>query len=396
VRLSRSTSRRTAISAVSIGAAVALTSACGAKVETPSASAAGSPVPTSAVTTEAPSSTTSPPPTAPPLPNTWPLTGLPGDPATIHGTPVIAVKVDNNPDARPHSHIASADMVYEIQVEGITRFMELFNSNIPNRVGPVRSARSSDIDLFGNLNRPVLMWSGGNAGVTGEVNQAAASGVIVDAGDTGPAQKDFYRDSRGTGVAYEHTLFGNPQQVRADFAPPDETGPAPIFTFRSGGVDTLGPDAAPAAGVTVNFNTYATVRADYAWDASRSCWDRFQVDQSHGRANSALMDETGVQVCPQNVVVLFLQYAPDVIDGRSPKAVSVGTGDGWVFTAGKVIPIHWSRPTPKDGWTLTDSGTGAVVPLTPGQTWFELPKAGQDSADVLDQGTADGMLAYKR
>src|SRR5690349_3213017 len=79
--------------------------------------------------------------TAPVIP-TWPLTGIPGDAAQMN-IPIVVVKVDNSPWARPHAGINQADIVYELNVEGITRFMELYHSNSPDRIGPVRSARSS-------------------------------------------------------------------------------------------------------------------------------------------------------------------------------------------------------------------------------------------------------------
>jgi hypothetical protein len=376
-------------------AALALLAASCGKDAAPSAAAVGTTLPPTTTTTEAPTTTAAPPPTAPPLPDHWPLTGQPGDPATIHATPVIAVKVDDNPQARPHSHITDADTVYELQVEGITRFMVLFNSVVPDRVGPVRSARSSDIDLFGNLHRPLLIWSGGNPGVTAEINAAVAAGQVIDAGQPGPASKDYIRDSRGRNVLYEHTLFTNPQQIKADFSPADETGPGPLFSFHAGDGDGLGAAALPAAGVTVTFNTYSTVKADYAWDASRTCWDRFQVDADHPRPQSAMLDEAGNQVCPQNVVVLFLTYTPDPVETRSPKATSTGTGTGFVFSNGKAVAINWSRPTIADGWSFTDAASGAPVTLTPGKTWVELPKAGQDQAEILDAGTAGGLLAVK-
>lgn len=56
--------------------------------------------------------------------------------------PVIAT-INNHPAARPQSGIASADVVYEMLAEGdVTRFLALFQSEIPDSIGPIRSARS--------------------------------------------------------------------------------------------------------------------------------------------------------------------------------------------------------------------------------------------------------------
>ena len=76
-----------------------------------------------------------------------PLTGLIVTDAAVLKRPALAIKVDNIDStgcetARPQIGIAHADIVYEILVEGITRFMAVFQSDIPETVGPVRSARS--------------------------------------------------------------------------------------------------------------------------------------------------------------------------------------------------------------------------------------------------------------
>ena len=55
---------------------------------------------------------------------------------------IFAVMLDNHDDARPQAQISKADIIYEYRVEGeFTRYMALFQSNFPENVGPVRSAR---------------------------------------------------------------------------------------------------------------------------------------------------------------------------------------------------------------------------------------------------------------
>lgn len=379
--------RRAARSAAVLTALV-LAAGCSAQAAAPplesSAGAAGTPAPTTP-TTEATTTTTAPPPPA------WPLTGLPeDDPAAAAATGVIAVKIDNSPDARPHAGINAADQVYELQVEGITRFMVLFNSTSPERIGPIRSARSSDLDLLGNLNRPLLAWSGGNPGVTAAVQGAQANGLLIDVSHSA-ANPEYYRDDTGGRFA-PHNLFSNIAGLRAHYAPPDTTAPLPMFVFRQPG-EALPASALDAPGMTIDFGL--GVRVDYAWDAERSCWDRFQVDERHPRDKSAFVDEAGVQVCPDNVVILFLPYTQDTVDARSPKALSVGSGTGVVLTGGKAIGVNWSRSMATDTWNLTDAATGGPVPLTPGRTWVALPQQDADQALPMDVPTAAGLLATK-
>jgi hypothetical protein len=379
--------RRRVLGPASIAAGLLLVAGtaagCGAEASTPQAAssttAEGSP------STPADSSTSTAVPVAP----TWPLTGVATDDAEGLVQPAIVVKVDNSPQARPHAGLNQADLVYELQVEGITRFMEVFHSQTPDRVGPVRSARSSDINLLSNLNRPLLVWSGGNPGVTNEVLAAQDNGLLVDFVDGGVAASEFSRDTTRP-VDYEHTLFIDLLGVRTDFTPPDSGPPAPVFAHRAAG-ETLPATAIDFPGITVDFGM--DVRVDYVWDAERNGWDRFQVDQLHAPTDAAFVDEAGTQVAPPTVVILNLPYEQS---GISPVAVSVGEGTGMVLTEGKALLVNWSRANPDDPWTLTDPSTGAPVALPAGPTWVALPH--QDVAQLVPMtpDVAATLLATRR
>jgi hypothetical protein len=83
-----------------------------------------------------------------------------GEPVKKLG-PVLAVKIDNIVQARPQTGLQSADLIYVIPVEGgLSRFMAVYSSHIPTVVGPVRSARQSDLDILRQFGRPAFAWSG--------------------------------------------------------------------------------------------------------------------------------------------------------------------------------------------------------------------------------------------
>ncbi len=109
------------------------------------------------------------------------LTGFAADP-NVTGRPIIAVKVDNYRLARPHIGLDLADAVLEVNVEGVSRFIALFHSRTPPLIGPVRSARTTDLDLLAAMNRPIFGYSGANPGVTNWIESAADSNLLVDRG----------------------------------------------------------------------------------------------------------------------------------------------------------------------------------------------------------------------
>jgi hypothetical protein len=320
---------------------------------------------------------------------TFPLTGLPAADAMTSGDhPAIVVKMDNSPDARPQTGIERADVVYELLVEGITRFALVFHSQLPEPVGPVRSARSSDIDLVSNLSKPLFAWSGGNPGVMGEVAAAAAKGLLTDASYSAAFGAYFRSNDR---VA-PHNLYANLSKLLELKAPQDQGAPKPLFAFRKPGASASG---VPALGLSVDFGGGTVI--DYRWDSARGGWRRFQIDARHGRAESATMDVAGGQVTPANVVVMFTQYGQSPSDSRSPMALTVGTGRALVYTDGQAIEATWTRPDALSPAVLRDV-SGAVVNLTPGRTWVELPRTGSTvtTYGAADQPFLDQLLAAQR
>ena len=129
-----------------VAAVVALAaSACGG--------GSGAATPKRTTTTTAATTTTVAVPVAP-------LTGL-ADPSGASLTrPALSVKVENTDAARPQAGIDQADVLYEEVVEGnITRFIAIFNSTVPDVIGPVRSVRQEDPDIVWPLGG-VFAYSG--------------------------------------------------------------------------------------------------------------------------------------------------------------------------------------------------------------------------------------------
>ncbi|MFM8451505.1 MAG: DUF3048 domain-containing protein, partial [Acidimicrobiaceae bacterium] len=101
-----------------------------------------------------------------------PLTGAQAPDETVIGRPAMVVKIDNHPKARPQWGLNQADIVFEENVEQLTRFAAVFQSQGSDPVGPIRSGRLQDIDLLASLNAPLFVWSGGNSKVTSEIRKS--------------------------------------------------------------------------------------------------------------------------------------------------------------------------------------------------------------------------------
>lgn len=281
------------------------------------------------------------------------------------GRPLLIVKVDNAPKARPPLGLAHADVVVEEEVEGgVTRFAAFFHSEEATTVGPVRSARSTDISIASALNRPLFAYSGAN-----QAFQAAiARAPLVDVGvDRFPGQ---YRRERSR-PAPHNQLSSTPRL--SDQAPSGSGPPPRLFTFRATGEAAAGRGAAPTAGIDIEYRDVVVTAVQYRWDEASGAWKRSQDGAPH-------VDDTGAQFAPRNVVVQFVDYRDTGFRDQSgapvPEAQLVGEGEAWVLTGGTVVRGRWKKP---DVGTVTEyvDGSGAPIRLAPGRTWIELPRPGR-------------------
>jgi DUF3048 family protein len=277
-----------------------------------------------------------------------PLTGL-ADPFLVaEHRCAVTVKIDNTLAAHPHYGIEQADLVYEEVVEyGITRLAAVFNSQAPDRVGPVRSVRLTDQLIVWPL-RGVFGYSGGAQYAIDSINTAPVT--QLDETRAGPLMfRDFSRYA-------PHNLYAHVDQMYTRCTDPS---PPAQFTYRP---STRRSGGAPVASMNVGFdNGYAVT---WAWDPPTRKWKR----SIFGAAEIAA---SGVQLATTNIVVIFTPYVGGV-GAFGAEAALTGSGSAWVFTDGRVIKGIWSRPDKAKPAQLLDAKRHAIS-LTPGPTWIELP-----------------------
>lgn len=295
---------------------------------------------------------------AEPLREVYPLTGIAiSDESEVANRRAIAVKVDGYGGVPAVWGLENADIVIEELVEGgLTRYIGVFHSSSADRVGPVRSVRSSDFAILSHLNTPVLAFSGGNAG---NLRQAHTEPVrplppAADAGD-----QLYVRDRS---LKAPHNLFTSTNAIWAAV----EAGSPPESVFRYSQAGTF-EGAAPASSVSVSMSASADVRFDY--DAGSGTYRRFLE-------GVAQQDGTGASLSTDNVVVLETPYGVSPNDPRSPEAIPLGAGAAAVLTSGTVQRGGWLREARDRTWTLFDASMHSLL-LRPGRTWVLLVPEGQ-------------------
>jgi hypothetical protein len=297
----------------------------------------------------APSPVSTPTPTPAPV---NPFTGT-----AVPAGPVLAVKVDNTRSAKPQLGLRSADIVYVEQVEGgLSRVMAVFSSKLPARVGPVRSARISDLHLLPQFGRPAFAFSGVQGKMLPYIARAPLIDVSQDRSNAGYARMGAHEAP--------YNLYASPKKLLARASGASRAtdigfrfGPAP-----SGGRPVRGyPARYPAASFTFN------------WSATQRRW----LVTQDGRADTAA--EGGRLGAPTIVIQrarTTRSIFHDFLGDYTPLVQTVGTGSATVLRDGKAYDARWSRPSENSGTTFT-TADGRPMTFAPGQIWIFLVNAGK-------------------
>ncbi len=282
------------------------------------------------------------------------LTGLPDPTAVTKRRSALTIKIDNTPEAHPQYGINKADVVYEEIVEGgITRLAAIFNSNLPTKVGPVRSVRRTDRQIVFPI-RGIFAFSGGAQYAISSIETAPVK--LIDQSNAGAA---MFRDPTRPPP---HNLFANAELLMKEGGKV-HTPPA-LFTYVSQKAAAVG---APVGSFTVNFLSGFAV--SYQWDGKTHDWLRSIFGAPDVTA-------TGVRVAPTNVIVMSVKYYGGVgVEGSY--AQMVGSGPVEIFSDGRLQKGFVAPLATSDCATAYRSASGKTIALRPGQTWVELLAVGE-------------------
>jgi hypothetical protein len=272
------------------------------------------------------------------------------------------IKIDNVYPAWPQSGIGDADVIYEEMVEGgLTRYLAVFQSRGASQVGPIRSVRASDADIAWPIGG-LFAYSGG---IPDFVHDLHATGVTdVGAIDDGGA---YYRSSSRPAP---HNLYSSTSVLRQQT--PAGAGPPPhLFKYLPSGKAFDPAGSTPLTQLTVSYSGATT--AEWTYQPSSDNWAR----TTDGTPQSAI--PTGPLVFT-NVIIQYVNYTNtgfvDPAGNPVPMAVTVGSGTGYAFSGGRLVPIRWSKSAPA-AVTQYYLGSGSPLLIQPGTTFVMLVPVGQ-------------------
>ena len=271
--------------------------------------------------------------------------------------PVLAVKIDDTNAAHPQIGLEDADVVYIEQVEGgLTRLAAIFSSVIPQRVGPVRSARISDIDILAQYGRVVFAYSGAQKKLLPVIDAANLQNLGAQAQPPSIYTTDPSRVAPVSMVLRADLLMAKVIEKNYQISTANSVG------WNFGDAPEGGK---PTQSVIMH---WPAARYSAEWSETESRW----LLSHNSKSNLA---ESGIVLGPTTLVIQIVSITDseyqDKVGGVTPFSQTVGSGPGFILRDGKSFAALWNRASEGEGttWTLKD---GSEIKFAPGQIWVAL------------------------
>lgn len=271
--------------------------------------------------------------------------------------PVLVVKIDDTTSARPQIGLDQADVIYIEQVEGgLTRLAAIFSTKIPALIGPVRSARISDIDILAQYGRVVFAYSGAQS----KMYPVISAANLNDYGAQRQSPTIYTRDPLRRGPT--------DMVLRADLLMEKVVADGrEIATSTSVGW-TFSDDIETGTALSSAKVSWPAAEYEVRWSSAQRRWLIF----NDGIAN---MSASGIQHGASTFVIQLVKIVPsiygDKFGGVTPLSETVGTGVGYILRDGKYIEGRWSRPDLLSGTSWSDL-SGEEITFARGQVWIAL------------------------
>lgn len=261
----------------------------------------------------------------------------------------LVVKIDNVTEARPHTGIGRADAIFVEPVEGgLTRLLSVYWGKRPPAVGPVRSARETDIQLLAQLKSPVLAYSGSAPELKPLLRKADLVLASPQIGSGG-----FYRSGSRQSP---HNMYVDPARL-----PGTKPVASPLRFTKT-----------PPAGGKVTRSYFVPYRAagyTFTWSGRDARWLVSMNGSPMVTTDTGRMKASTVVI--QRVKIVRGQGIDDSAGSFSPVAKTVGKGNAVVLRNGKAYQAKWSRPSAKNRTVYATSG-GKSLGFARGKVWILL------------------------
>lgn len=290
----------------------------------------------------------------------------------------VAAMINNHSSARPQSGLNSADIVFETNAEGgITRYLAIFWSNAPEKIGPIRSLRQYYLEWASEYD-PLLIRDGcaestdPRANACGNVYQYR----IKDIATIGAWR---WNDGRRVAPHNEYNSVTNAWEYAKKLN--WNTFPSSIESFefkKDNDVNERGKKTVVKTVFHMRLNNSGAYDAIWTYDPEtnsyyRKIGNRIDIDQ-----------ETNTQVNAKNVVIQQIKMSPST-DGTAHVVIqTIGEGDAVILQDGKIINGKWKKASRTERTKYYDMN-GKPVKFNRGRIWIAAIPQSEGKFDIIEQ-----------
>lgn len=264
----------------------------------------------------------------------------------------LAIMIDNITKARPHFGIDKACLVIEALAEGgITRLEAFYSCNLPEVVGPVRSARTYYVEYAQGFNALYAHVGGSPQALR------LLRSLSIDLDEFRYPQAYWRISERRR----PHNMLTSPaklyQVAKKKGLETKWTGD-PFYPFKE---DEPQESRSSVKSITIKFST-RPYEVQYIYDRTTNLYARYLYGKPYITADSK------VHIKTKNVIVIY--SSSRVLDYKARLEMpTTGTGKALVFRDGTKIECIWKREKATDQLKFFDS-MGNEIQLNRGQTWI--------------------------
>jgi hypothetical protein len=283
----------------------------------------------------------------------------------------IAAMISNHIEARPTSNLSQADLVYEALVEGgITRFVAIFWSKEPNKIGPIRSARQYYLEWLSPFD-PLFIYDG--YALTGDPRTNAGGNIssygiksIYTTGawrvqDRVAPHNEYSSTTKTWEVAQTRGWEGFPVIDSWQFK-------------KDSGIDTRS-ERFKAKITFSNSDNYNVI------------WEYNKDSNTYFRTIGNVKDidmETGQQISAKNVIVQAVKVTGPVDEYNRLIIDTIGTGNAAILQDGQVIHGTWEKTSRTSRTKYYDSNKNEIQ-FNRGLTWISAVRQIDGNFDIMEQ-----------
>jgi len=287
------------------------------------------------------------------LTNHYPLTGM----ATNEdiGGRAVAVMVNNHSEARPQTGLDEADIVYEILAEGnVTRFLAIFQSEQPEKIGPVRSAREYYIRLAKAYDSLFVAHGYSydakemlDAGFIDHLNGMQYDGTLFKRSSDRVAPHNSY-------ITYEKILEGAKKNNYSMENPPQ---PMKFLTKE----EQANLDGQAVEQTSVSYYNNPTFTANYEYDDATGKYKRFSAGEQTKN------NDTNEPVLLDNIFIIETNHQT-IDDAGRRKIDFTSGGKAYLLQKGLLREVEWKS----ENGRIVPAINGTVIGFVPGKTWINV------------------------